>query len=134
MLKITNRFAKKLGIIRKNKYNNIKVKQDGKKFDSKQEYYKYIDLKNKKANGDIIDFKCQPKYMLMKGFKDLKTGRKIRDIVYIADFEVQEVGGKVTVIDVKSKITVRNPTYGIKRKLFIKKIQNQPNIFFKEIL
>ena len=46
------------------KYNNNKIVLDGITFDSKAEGLYYELLKRKKAQGEIVNFELQPKYVL----------------------------------------------------------------------
>ena len=95
-----------------NKYRNKKAVIDGITFDSKKESNKYCELKMLEKAGVIKDLKIQPKYLILMGYGNL------RKRYYVADFEYRE-GGKIIVEDVKSPITKKNPTYRLKRQMFL---------------
>ncbi len=98
---------------RRNKYNAIKVKEDGITFDSKAEHRRYCELKLLLKAGEICSLKVHPRYRLEVG--DNLIG------VYEADFEYHELkAGKPqyrreVVEDVKG---VRTREYILKRNLF----------------
>lgn len=85
---------------RTNKFNNVKVEIEGKKFDSTKEGRVYSDLSWQKEQKIIFDFKCQVEFPLVEAVKG-----KIRNYQkksYVADFVIyDEVGDIVEVIDVK---------------------------------
>lgn len=93
------------------KYKNVKVVYDGKKFDSKKECYRYIQLKEIEKNGNISDLKTQVVFELAPSV--IINGRKKPPIKYKADFVYKQNGIKV-VEDVKGKLTA---VYVIKRHL-----------------
>ncbi|MGL5327892.1 MAG: DUF1064 domain-containing protein [Peptostreptococcaceae bacterium] len=82
-----------------NKYGAKKTEIDGLKFDSKVEGKFYEHLKQLKENGDVLEFECQPKYLLQEAFKH--HGKTIRKIEYIADFRVVYANGEEWVYDIK---------------------------------
>lgn len=97
--------------ITKLKYNNVKVEQDGFKFDSKKEHKRYCELKILLNAGLIKDLRLQVPYELIPpqngGLrKELKT-------IYKADFVYYE-NGKEVIEDTKG---VKTDLYIIKRKL-----------------
>jgi len=103
----------------KNKYNARKVKDDGYTFDSKAEHRRYCELKLLQAAGEISSLRVHPKYELMPGFTDW-TGKRQRNISYIADFEyLEQPSMNLVVEDVKSKPTM-TPVFRLKKKLFLK--------------
>ena len=67
--------------------------------DSKEEYRYYELLEEKKAQGLIINFELQPKYLLQPSFK--YNGKTSRAIHYIADFLIYHLDGTEEVIDIK---------------------------------
>lgn len=95
------------------KYRAEKVTVDGIRFDSKDEARYYMDLKKRKAAGEIINFELQPKYELQPGFK--KNGKNYKPIYYVADFLIYHIDGSLEVIDVKGMAT---PVAIQKRKEF----------------
>ena len=96
--------------IKKSKYNSKKITCDNYKFDSLLEKNYYLNLKNKKENWEIKDYKVHPTYQLFKWIK------------YILDFLIEYNDWNIEVIDIKWLAT---PVAKIKLKLF--KI-NYPNI------
>lgn len=104
-----------------NKYNAKKVVVDGITFDSVAEsrYYKYlIGLLNE---GVVESFEMQKSYTLLDKFAHPKTGKTIRAIKYIPDFEVLYTDGRVEVVDVKG--FMKNPVFLLKAKLFMFRYQ-----------
>lgn len=113
-----------------NKYGNKKVIIDGEVFDSKREYYRYIDLKFLERCGAISDLRRQVVYELIpvqreKSTKVYKKGRKKgqpiegkiieKAVTYIADFVYTDSAtGREVVEDVKG---VRTKEYILKRKM-----------------
>ena len=83
---------------KRSKYGNTKVLADGKKFDSKAEYLRYLWLKDELKAGYISGLKCQPSFMLQEPFKH--AGKTERAITYKADFIYQR-DGQTIVEDVK---------------------------------
>jgi len=98
------------------KYGNKKVIVDGIQFDSKAEaaYYKKM-LKDQEA-GLVKEFNMQKTYTLLDKFEHPKTGKAVRAIKYIADFEVIYPDGRVEVVDIKG---FKTPIYRLKEKLFM---------------
>jgi hypothetical protein len=96
------------------KYNSKKTIVDGITFDSIKESRRYSELKILKIAGEVDNFNLQPAFLLQEGFKR-KDGKKIREIWYIADFEVWYKDGRREIEDVKGMET---EVFKIKRKLF----------------
>ena len=107
------------------KYKNVKVEEDGYKFDSKHEREYYLSLKWLKANNMIKSFELQPEFVLQDSFK--KNGKTYRKITYKADFKVTDKEGKTEIIDIKG---FSNPLFELKRKMFEKKF---PDLSLKVI-
>ena len=114
---LTTAQARALGIEtgKRSKYGNTKVLADGRKFDSKAEYLRYLLLKNEVEAGAISALSCQPRFVLQEGFK--YQGKNERAITYIADFMYKR-DGKTVIEDVKGR---RTDVYLLKRKLFLKR-------------
>jgi len=109
-----------------NKYRNIKttIFLDGVEYkcDSKKEGKRLIELHQLAKQGKITELTVQPEFILQNSYK--YNGKTIRSIKYISDFKyVQD--GKVIIEDVKSPITLKNPVYLLKKKLFLKKYGEQ---------
>jgi len=104
---------------KKNKFNNVEVILDGKRYQSKKEAKEYQDLLLRKQNGEIFDFKTQVKFPLMETAKGNKRIYKSR--FYAADFVIyNKEGDVVEVIDTKSPPT-RTQLYTLKiHLLYIK--------------
>ena len=103
-----------------NKYNAKKVEVDGIKFDSVAEsrYYKYLlGLLNE---GVVESFEMQKPYTLLDKFPHPKTGKTIRAIKYVPDFEVIYTDGRVEVVDVKG---MQTDVFRMKCKLFMFRYQ-----------
>lgn len=88
---------------KRSKYKNCRVVADGKKFDSKAEYNRYLVLKEMLRNGEISGLECQKSFVLFGKRK------------YIADFYYIREGKKV-VEDVKGFET---QVFKLKRDLFL---------------
>lgn len=92
---------------KKTKYNNKKIKFMDYDFASQDElkYYKYLLTKYTQEQITL-----QPKFILQPKFKDEWTNKTIREINYIADFQIGNI-----VIDVKGWATV---DFKLKAKIF----------------
>lgn len=112
---------------RQNKYNAKKATVDGHTFDSKREAERYCELKFFVRAGEIRNLELQPRFLLQDKFVD-KQGNKHRKIEYVADFLYIDKLGRNVVEDVKGVLT---DVYKIKKKIFLKKYDNQ--YVFKEI-
>lgn len=88
------------------KYRNKKVTIDGRKFDSKAEGARYVQLKMMANAGLITDLQCQSPFDLVV------NGEKITR--YTADFSYRDGEGRRVVEDVKG---VRTRDYVLRRKL-----------------
>lgn len=97
-----------------NKYKNKKTEIDGIKFDSEMESHYYLYLIHLKEMGEVVAFELQPTYILQDGF--IKDGKKIRPILYKADFKVIYKDGHEEVIDVKGKLTAE---FKLKKKMLL---------------
>lgn len=94
------------------KWHNIRVEIDGKKFQSKKEARYYGQLVLQKKMNMIQDFACQVRFPLLMNGEKLTT--------YIADFVVKEKDGSKKVIDVKGSRDRKSPVYRLfllKKKL-----------------
>ena len=103
-----------------NKYHAKKTWMKGRVYDSKFESEKAFELQLKQRAGLIKDLQEQVPFVLQEGYVN-NQGKKIREIVYIADFVYEENGNKI-VMDTKSPAT-RTDVYKIKKKLFEKRYQ-----------
>lgn len=89
------------------KYGNKKVSIDGKKFDSKAEGARYVELKRLQEGGVISGLKMQEAFALpVNGVLVCK---------YLADFVYVDVDGNRVVEDVKGGPVT--PVYTLKKKL-----------------
>jgi hypothetical protein len=99
---------------------------DGVTFDSQAEALYYLTLKDQQKRGKIQSFKLQPKYVLLEGFT-AKSGKKHAAITYKPDFEITELDGSITVVEIKG---YANERFSTVRKLFENKYNH---IFYKLI-
>lgn len=109
------------------KYKNVKCEFDNGsetlKFDSQAERARYIELFNLQKSGQIKNLRCQPRFLLLEGFR--RNGKAYQAEYYVADFEYFQDYG-VVVEDVKG---VSTATYLSKRKHFL---SLNPTIAFRE--
>lgn len=100
--------------MKKNKYNATKIKSEifG-NFDSKNEFNRFLYLKDLENKGIIKDLKRQVPYILIPAQK--KNGKVLyRECSYISDFEYTLQNGEHIVEDVKGLIL---PVFKLKQKL-----------------
>lgn len=90
------------------KYRNKKTHIDGKKFDSKAEADRYIELKRMQEGSLIFDLKCQVPFVLEVNRHPICK--------YVADFVYVDVDGNRVVEDVKG---FRTRDYVLKKKLML---------------
>jgi hypothetical protein len=90
------------------KYRNKIIHASGKKFDSKKEYHRFLELSDMLFKGSISNLQEQVRYNILIN--------DIRICAYVADF-VYVKCGEVVVEDVKSEMTRRLPLYRLKYKL-----------------
>ena len=97
------------------KFGNRKVEVDGIRFSSQREAQFYAELKLREKAGEIRNLELQPRFTLQPAFKNA-AGKKIRPLVYIADFKFwDEIEKRIRIVDVKG---FRPYSYEIKKKLF----------------
>ena len=110
---------------RRGKYNARKTTVDNVVFASKRESERYKELKLLHAAGKITLLELQPKFELQPAFRHRQSGKMIRSINYIADFEYMDNDYNHIVEDVKGAET---EVFRIKRKLFLRQY---PHIDFR---
>lgn len=103
-----------------NKYNARKVTIDGITFDSQSEGRYYQHLLGLMESGVVESFEMQKPYTLLDKFPHPKTGKAIRAIKYVPDFEVIYTDGRVEVVDVKG---MQTDVFRMKCKLFMFRYQ-----------
>ena len=103
-----------------NKYNAKKVTIDGIAFASKSEGRYYQHLLGLMESGVVESFEMQKPYTLLDKFPHPKTGKTIRAIKYVPDFEVIYTDGRVEVVDVKG---MQTDVFRMKCKLFMFRYQ-----------
>lgn len=103
-----------------NKYNTRKVTIDGITFDSQSEGRYYQHLLGLMESGVVESFEMQKAYTLLDKFPHPKTGKTIRAIKYVPDFEVIYTDGRVEVVDVKG---MQTDVFRMKCKLFMFRYQ-----------
>ena len=107
-------------MVQKNKYNAKKVEVDGIIFSSKAESFYYEHLLGLMESGVVESFEMQKPYTLLDKFPHPKTGKTIRAIKYVPDFEVIYTDGRVEVVDVKG---MQTDVFRMKCKLFMFRYQ-----------
>ncbi len=106
------------------KYKNKITEVDGIRFDSEKEADYYWQLHWMMREGTVKEVELQPKFVLQPGYK--RDGKKIRPIIYRADFKVTEADGHIYYVDTKG---MRTQVYLIKKKMLLYKY---PDIDFRE--
>ena len=98
------------------KYKNKKyIDDNGVKWDSKREYKRYLELKEKEEKGEISNLQRQVIYQVMPKLYDENGKFKHHPIKYVADFVYTDnLTGKEIVEDAKG---LRTEVYKIKKKL-----------------
>ena len=101
------------------KYRNKKTEADGFVFDSKHEYYRWVELKYMERAGLIYELQRQVPFVLIPTQRS-DDGKVIeREVKYIADFTYRRKSdNRLVVEDAKSKAT-KTDVYKIKRKLML---------------
>ena len=107
-------------MVQKNKYNAKKVEVDGIVFSSKAESVYDEHLLELMHDGVVESFEMQKPYTLLDKFPHPKTGKTIRAIKYVPDFEVIYTDGRVEVVDVKG---MQTDVFRMKCKLFMFRYQ-----------
>jgi hypothetical protein len=93
------------------KYNNTKIRVDGRLFDSKAEAARWQELQLLERAGEIKELERQVEYELIPKQKGERA------VKYIADFRYIDHEGKTVVEDTKG---VKTPVYILKRKLMLR--------------
>lgn len=87
---------------KKNKYHNIKVEYDGKKFDSKKECEVYKELLLRIKAGELVKVECQyPLYYWVRFYCEDTLDCFEKKYCYIADFKITYPDKHYEIIDVK---------------------------------
>lgn len=92
------------------KYNNTKIRVDGRLFDSKAEAARWQELQLLERAGEVSEIERQVTYELIPK----QPGE--RSLKYIADFRYKTKDGQTIVEDVKG---YKTEVYKIKRKLML---------------
>lgn len=114
----------------KNKYGNRKIlalfRNERVEFDSIKEFERAKELEMLEKAGQVSNLRRQVKVKLLDGFYIKKNGKshKLQDIQYVADFVYTEKD-KTVIEDVKSDITKKEKTYGIKKKMVLSIISDK---------
>ena len=93
------------------KYNNTKIRVDGRLFDSKAEAARWQELQLLERAGEITELERQVEYELVPKQKGERA------VKYIADFRYKDHEGNTVVEDTKG---VKTPVYILKRKLMLR--------------
>ena len=96
-----------------NKYFARRTERDGIKFDSEAEAARYCQLRLLERAGHITELRRQVPFELVPAEKDM-NGKKLRALVYRADFVYRDNYGALHVEDVKG---VRTAVYKLKKRL-----------------
>ena len=107
------------------KYGNKITEVNGIAFDSKKEAAYYEDLLLQQRIGAVKSIELQPEFVLQPGYE--REGKKIRSIIYRADFKVTEASGHIYYVDTKG---MRTQVYLIKKKMLL---YRYPDIDFREV-
>lgn len=106
------------------KYGNRVTEVDGIRFDSEKEADYYWQLHWLMREGTVKSIELQPEFVLQPAYE--VAGKKIRPIIYKADFKVTEASGHVYYVDTKG---MRTQVYLLKKKMLLYKY---PDIDFRE--
>lgn len=126
--KVRSDSATKLNITKpapESKYHNKTTEVDGILFDSQKEADYYTDLLWLKQSGAVKSIELQPEFVLQPGYE--REGKKIRPIIYRADFKVVEASGHIYYVDTKG---MKTQVYLLKKKMLLYKY---PDIDFREV-
>lgn len=104
-----------------NKFHAKTVWYDGKKFDSKHEFERYLLLMDKQHRGEIYGLQCQKKFTIIDAQYNGK--KRVQETKYIADFAYYETGtNKLVVEDAKGyKKGAAYQLFTVKRKLMLQR-------------
>ena len=97
----------------RNKYGARKTRLDGFTFDSKKEAGRWGQLVIMERVGHISELQRQVPYILVPA-EDGPDGKRLRELLYVADFVYKDVRGNTHVEDVKG---FRTKEYLIKKRL-----------------
>lgn len=111
--------------MKQNKYNAKRITCEHGTFDSKKEFKRFLDLREKERRGEITDLRRQvpfeliPKTRLPRPYINGKRMKYSEQAVkYFADFTYYR-DGEFIVEDVKSKATAHKDSYILKKKLML---------------
>lgn len=107
------------------KYGNAITEVEGIRFDSRKEAKYYADLLWLQRTGTVKSIELQPEFVLQPSYE--REGKKVRPIIYRADFKVTEADGHVYYVDTKG---MRTQVYLIKKKMLL---YRYPDIDFREV-
>jgi len=91
-----------------NKYRNKIIEAHGRRFDSKKESGRFLELNMMERAGIITNLECQKRFILRANGQIICS--------YISDFSYFKDGKEITE-DVKSAYTRKLPVYRLKKKL-----------------
>lgn len=113
---VNNNEVKENYEVYKSKYRNVKyVDENGVKWDSKKEYKRYLELKDRENKKEISNIQRQVTYQVMPRLTDENGKFKYHPIKYVADFVYTDnATGKEIVEDAKG---IKTEVYKIKKKL-----------------
>ena len=120
-MRISENTYNKLMNYKQNKYRNNIVYYDNKKFDSKKERNRYVELKKLEKFKVISDLKTQVPFLLLDTIR--YKNKTYRKTYYYADFTYKQ-NGKLIVEDVKSEATRKDKVYRLKIKILLSKYKD----------
>jgi len=95
------------------KYRAKPCEVDGRRFASRKEGRRYVELRLLEQAGVIMALRCQPRYPLFAVGTD---GKSVVAGTFVADFVYQQ-DGRLVVEDVKSPVTRKLSTYRLKKRI-----------------
>jgi len=106
------RMSKRSSIVRAHKYNAKPCEVNGEKYRSQKEMKRHQELLLMEKAGQISDLKREVPFVLAPSV--VINGKRVRELVYRADFTYLDFRGELVVNDAKGYPT---PVYRIKRHL-----------------
>lgn len=100
---------------------------DGYKFGSVNELNYYHDFL--KFDPEIKIVSIQPLFELQEKFEI--NGKKIADVNYTADFDLEVNGGR-WIVEIKNALNIKDAAYNIRKRLFLKRYG--PTLRFREVV
>ena len=99
-----------------NKYNAVRVRQDGHTFDSKAEHRRYCELRLLERAGAITDLVVHPRFDLLPA--TAWNGKRYPAVRFTPDFQYRE-DGRMVVEDVKGGKATQTRDFKLRLRLWI---------------